>query len=181
MVQAASAPVSLITFDTRDFTTYTPASGFARGYIKVTNGNHFKFYTSKRGADCQGYINEHDSSETAPTNWPAFLSLHAGDVVEVKAKNVSTSCGKSGANGYTIVSFRDGDEHICGWNATSTSSVFYVVNGTPVSYSEISTSVTLTADKGITCLRFYAYSSAQNAMITFECDLELYVNGVRYI
>lgn len=122
-------------------------------HIEVTTGgNSRKCYMARMAACKATYI---DSS------WPVWFHLNAGDVCDMYLKNFSL--GRQ----YCYVTFRDAsDTAIVGVGQVNSS-----LSGTDVHYQTI-----METDCDITALMTQVYRASD---LTF--DIELYVNGIRYV
>lgn len=141
---------------------------FSNGsYVEVTNENHvFIKLINEYGS----FINVSDVNQNTDkatilsniNNMPEWFSLKAGDICELKVKNII----KENANSGYSSNFRRA--------SLSQSSVFGYANRQSVEDKTIQ--ITLTNDESLGCYFFYFDSRAE-----FECDIEFYVNGERYI
>lgn len=93
---------------------------------------------------------------------PKWFSLKAGDICELKVKNII----KGNASSDYSSNFRRAE--------LAQRSVFGYTQGWSV--EEKTVQITLTNDESLGCYFFYLTSYTE-----FECDIEFYVNGERYI
>lgn len=116
------------------------------------------------------YINGTSRSDSAFTS--TWFTLHSGDVVVLKLKNISyTNSYTSGTASYTV-SLRDISNTAFGVGQS-----FSLPRGNSSgTFADTTTTVTLEADYNISCVYFYAQRAS-----TMEYDLELWVNDIRYI
>lgn len=181
----ASIP-PLYTFDSRNFTINS--SNSPTSYLKVSDGNHIKYYARNRGSSFQAYFSLTNTATSFQSSWPAMFTLHTGDTVVLKLKNIYLYSNQ-GTSYHGYVNFRlktSGTEtNIIGWNAnpdeTDTNYVLHINGKETKRIDELSKTVQLTGNKNVGSFCVYNGGSGQAMYITLEADIELYVNGVRYI
>lgn len=186
MAQAGGSSGPLYTFDNL-FANNSDVSSSNVGYstITISNGNHFKYWSRNRGS---GYIKYANfavacSKFSSLSSEPVMFNFFAGDQIELKLKDGYVNCGQRASyNGYARFSLRDASNTlILGWNGSGADYELYTTGKVKKEFSELSVTKTLEADVSAMCFYWYAYGNTQACQITLEADIELYVNGVRYI
>lgn len=156
------------------------AHNFTDGTIlTITNGNHVKL---ERGTSFSGFANLSDyekntnnptSNNSAVNNLPAFANLQAGDDVKLKIKNISITTSSNSGNYYFSIGVRTA-------NASATIPNFSTGNKyTYLNYDAgIEVDVSIESDVGCGCV--FAYI-ADNKLQTIEFDMEITVNGIKWV
>lgn len=147
--------------------TYTPDSG----RTTTITGNHLEeLYTGGAFDSTRKY---YANDVTILSNTPittTWFSLHAGDVVDLKMKNIWFRNDYSGASTTYSVNIMDTS------NTSILSASVTVPNKQTITPADVVKSVTLASDIDVACL--YLWLNRKSYMI---CDLELWVNGIQYI
>lgn len=177
MQLSTPAPAPLYSFDTRDVTTNTTGG---TSYIQFSNGNHIKSYSVRRYAAFGSFNNWTSTVTTENTSWPAMFTLAPGDVILWRMKNVTvkSTVGSTTTVNVTCWLRSDTQAKVVGINDTS---VFSLKGGQTLTFDVVEDTATMEAATNVQSLRIYPNSTGQGANLTLEFDLEVYVNGVRYI
>ncbi len=136
-------------------------------YVEVTNGNHvhIKLISGYGFFINVSNVNQNTDKSTDVSNidgLPKWFSLKAGDICELKVKNIIKE---------NVISDYSSNFRIA---ELYKSSVFGCTQGGSV--EEKTVQITLTNNESFGCYFFYITSLTE-----FECDVEFYVNGERYI
>lgn len=132
------------------------------------DGNHFYFKTT---ANSRGpHVNKTKAQASHITSG-TVVTVHSGDEVELIVKNIVYAIGS--ADTTMNVAFKKNDSAGTTIFALGDKNYSKNTSGTHPGYTA---TTTVSQDAAITDVYFYLYRAA-----TFEFDLELYVNGVRYL
>ena len=185
MAAANSEPAPLFTFNDRDFTIATVNS--RREYLQVSNGNHFKFYNYRGGGNDTAYASPTNTQKNAP-NWAALFNVAAGDEIVMKLKNGYVETNLTSGKVFINTSLRNTmGARLWGWTSNTEESPLYIDTSITnrIDFDELTIDVTPDSDASVACIMFYSWgawaSGTHYTDITFECDWEVWVNGVRYI
>ena len=143
--------------------------------LSVSNGNHIVLKTTSNSRTC--YI----FSSYVKTNYsPAFIanelfSLPAGATYEIKVKNISYTGNTVASNNFVGLNAKASDSS---GTTVATSGSITIANAGDGTLSDVTNTATLETDSvtNIGSIAFFVYRP-----VTLEFDIELRVNGVRYI
>ena len=143
--------------------------------LSVSNGNHIVLKTTANSRTC--YI----FSSYVKTNYnPVFIanelfSLPAGATYEIKVKNISYTGNTVASNNFVGLNAKASDSS---GTTVATSGSITIANAGDGTLSDVTNTATLETDSvtNIGSIAFFAYRP-----VTLEFDIELRVNGVRYI
>lgn len=146
------------------------------GYVFCTEGNHFECAPSG-GAKYYFDFNTSGQSQSnaVPSPVTTMFSLRTGDVVICKAKNIEYSSSHDGDQ--LLFMLRDSNDTMQGGFGASGGLVFPSAQTT---LPDITVEKTMAANADIAYIRVNRQGS-KNYSLTVNFDLEVYVNGVRYI
>lgn len=187
MMQAVnSEPAPLFTFNDRDFTIATVSSH--REYLQVSNGNRFKFYNYRGGGSDTAYASPTNTQKTAP-RWSPIFNVAAGDEIVMKLKNGYVETARTSGEVFINTSLRNTTgARLWGWTSNTSESPLYIDTSVTnrIDFSELTMTITPTNSASVACIMFYSWGAFQSGttqytQITFECDWEVWVNGIRYI
>lgn len=152
-------------------------------HMTVSNRNHFVYNGYRRAAAGTAFVNLSSVQCDVPSGWPAIFSLRAGDELTIKLLNVTVKNARTDTNtGYVTITMRTASNtFIAGFSSTTSESPLYVGAKETKTYDELSTSTIIAEDIDFCMIRFYQYGSAQASNIDLTCDIEIYVNGIRYV
>ena len=143
--------------------------------LSVSNGNHIVLKTTSNSRTCYIY-----SSYVKPTYNPGFIanelfSLPAGATYEIKVKNISYTGNTVASNNFVGLRANASDSS---GTTVATSGSITIANAGDGTLSDVTNTATLETDSvtNIGSIAFFAYRP-----VTLEFDIELRVNGVRYI
>lgn len=140
------------------------------GYITYScSGNHFRFKTT---ANSRGpHVTTDAVNISHSTEASTVFSLRTGDQVRIILKNIEYAVGSSNTRLNVILKENDS----AGTTQFQLTEQSFPAN-TSGTTAELSNTATITADCDINDIFLYLYRAAE-----FEFDLELYVNGTRYL
>ena len=143
--------------------------------LSVSNGNHIVLKTTSNSRTCYIY-----SSYVKPTYNPGFIanelfSLPAGATYEIKVKNISYTGNTVASNNFVGLRANASDSS---GTTVATSGSITIANAGDGTLSDVTNTATLETDSvtNIGSIAFFVYRP-----VTLEFDIELRVNGVRYI
>lgn len=143
--------------------------------LSVSNGNHIVLKTTANSRTCYIY-----SSYVKPSYNKGFIenelfSLPAGATYEIKVKNISYTGNTVASNNFVGLSAKASDSS---GTEVATSGSITIANAGDGTLSDVTNTATLETDSvtNIGSIAFFTYRP-----VTLEFDIELRVNGVRYI
>lgn len=145
---------------------YEAISGYV-SYGASGNRVHIKTISNSRGP----HVNADSVGTSHDTEKSTFFSLRTGDQAQIVLKDINYTVGT--ATTRLNVTFKENTS--AGATIISTGDQRFSAN-TSGDVAEMSFTATVTADADINDVYFYLYRAAE-----FEFDLELYVNGTRYL
>lgn len=176
MLQASGGPTGPLyafeddTWEPDSYCTYT-----------VSNGNHFSQSSTRRGHGVRCTFPQFIDTEAA-IDWQPLFTLHAGDSVTMKLKNIYVT-GRIQGNYFTATFHNvvDGAGNAL-FGFIGDDKISWGIQRSSYHIADKTMTVTIAADADIYWFHLYQYAAqASYSFQTFEFDLELYVNGVRYI
>lgn len=178
MMKMASSP----TLPLYSFDNLTKTGGYQQYYI--TNGNHFKITGSRRNYEADWQFDKGVSGSQSTTgNWttPMFY-IPSGSTVRLVLQDLSISSTRSGYMNFGLYRYEqlNGTKLAVGFRNADGTGITYTTTSTTGGHEEIS--AVSPDDATAHYFGFYIFnSSGQSQTYTIEFDLELYVDGVRYI
>lgn len=171
-------PGALYSFDSLS------ASGTYQQY--VVSGNHFTFTGTRRAGESNFQFDKGNTpgSTSDRSSWTTpMFSIASGSAVQLKLKNVSITSDRDGCY------FQFGLYRYETYDSSTRVLGFYNDSGTAITYDSgtsaqvlIESNVVSPLDATAYYFGFYTYnSSAQSMTYTIEFDVELYIDGVRYV
>ena len=140
------------------------------GYITYScSGNHFRFKTTANSRGPHVTTDAVNISHSAGAS--TAFSLRTGDQVQIILRNIEYTVGSSNTRLNVILKENDA----AGTTRFQLTEQSFPAN-TSGTVAELSNTDTITADCDINDVYMYVYRTAE-----FEFDLELYVNGTRYL
>lgn len=160
------------------------ATGTYQSYT-ISSGNHFRVSGIRRNyeSDWQFDVGSSPGSTTDRNNWntPMF-SITNGANLELRLKNVSITSNKTGYFNFLVNRYEavDGSNLAVGFRQASGNGVSYT-NGT-TTYDLLTANAVSPISGTAHYFGFYIYNSSSTSQdYVAEFDVELYVDGVRYV
>lgn len=178
MARAGAAPTPPL----YSFENLTKTGGYQQ--YAVTNGNHFKITGTRRNYEADWQFDKGVSGSSGTTaNWTTpMFSIPSGSTVKLVLKNLSISSTRAGYFNFLLKRYEEdsGTKNAVGFIYTNGTGITYTTTATTGVTEEISAVSPLAATAHY--FAFYIYnSSGQSQTYTVEFDLELYIDGVRYV
>ena len=147
--------------------------------LTVSNGNHIKI---ERGTSYNGFLNIGEVSKNSnnPTNnssavnsQPSFDEIKTNDTLKIVVKNINYSTSSSSTAYYWSVGIRQANALVSISNGTT---------GNQASNGNYESGVTIenTIDNDYDCGSIFFYTN-DNGITSFEADVEIFVNDVRWV
>lgn len=180
MMQSAAAPVPSGPLYSFDDLHVALTSNYQQGW--TSDGNHFKFTGTRRNYGTYWQFDKAGSTTDSAEWTDVMFTIPSGASVTMMLKNITTTSNRAGYFNFIMNRYEEVDGHyrVVGFRNADGNAITYASgDDTPADAT-----ATVTTDTASSIWNFYFYvynpsSGGQN--FTFEFDLELYVNGTRYI